>query len=169
MRSVSINDEPPAFDVEGPVRAEIFVVWLHGDRLELTGPDGPLPWVIQLDDVEHPVQSVERIISGLVGAPILVHSTSWRRDGPAVILSFVAVVSPEQAEGMASAPVPRAELARSEATRAPATIGHEQVLEHGLRHLAWLAEDDVVVAERLSPGWHRALADYVPEPFRNLP
>ena len=169
MRSVSINDEPPVFDVESLVRAEIFLVWLNGDQLELTGPDGPIPWVIQLDDVEHPVQAVERIVRGLVGAPLLVHSTSWRRDGAAVILSFVAVIGSEQRGGMASAPVPHAELARSEATSAPATIAHAQVLEHGLRHLAWLAQDDQVVAERLSPGWHRALADYVPEPFRNLP
>jgi hypothetical protein len=81
---------PPPLDVEGPVRAEIFLVWLNGDRLELTGPDGPVPWVIQLDDVEHPVDAVTRIIRGLVGPPLLVHSTSWRRNGPAVILSFLA-------------------------------------------------------------------------------
>jgi hypothetical protein len=159
---------PPPLDVEGPVRAEIFLVWLNGDRLELTGPDGPVPWVIQLDDVEHPVDAVTRIIRGLVGPPLLVHSTSWRRDGPAVILSFLAVISPEQTVGMPTAPIPRAELARSDATAAPATIHHAQVLEHGLRHLAWLAEDDEVVAGRLSHGWRLALAGYVPEPFRNL-
>ena len=70
---------------------------------------------------------------------------------------------------MASEPIQRSELARSEAISAPATIAHAQVLEHGLRHLAWLAEDDKVVAGRLSPEWRAALADYVPEPFRSLP
>ena len=29
---------PPAWDVEGPVQAEVFVVWLNDDVLELTGP-----------------------------------------------------------------------------------------------------------------------------------
>jgi hypothetical protein len=161
--------EPVPWDVEGPVRGEIFLVWLNGDRLELAGPDGPVPWIVQLDDVEHPVAAVERIVNGLVGEPLLVHSTSWRREGPAVLLSFVAVIGPGQARGMATEPIHRAELARSEAASAPTTVADAQVLEHGLRHLAWLAEDDEVVAGRLSPAWRKALADYVPEPFRSLP
>ena len=156
------------WDVEGPVRAEIFMIWLNGDRLELTGPDGATPWIVQLDDAEHPVEVVERIVSGLVGEPILLHSTSWRRDGSAVILSFVVVIGPEQLAGMATAPIRRAELARSGATRAPARIGQAQVLEHGLRHLAWLVQDDAVVAARLSVAWRAALANYIPEPFRSL-
>ena len=156
---------PDGWDVEGPVRAEVFMVWLNGERLELTGPDGAAPWMA---DSEHPVEAVDRIVSGLVGPPLLVHSTSWRRDRAAVILSFVAVIGPEQASGMASAPIPRAELARSDATRAPASMGHAQVLEHGLRHLAWLAQDDEVVAERLTGAWQDALAAYVPERFRSL-
>ena len=160
--------EPVPWDVEGSVRGEIFLVWLNGDRLELTGPDGPVPWIVQLDDVEHPVESADRIVRGLVGPPLLVHSTSWRREGAAVLLSFVVVIGPDQVKDMATAPIPRSELARSEATSAPATIAHAQVLEHGLRHLAWLAEDDEVVAGKLSPGWHRALAGYVPEPFRSF-
>ena len=144
------------------------MIWLNAERLELTGPDGAAPWILQLADGEHPVEAVERIVNGLVGPPLLVQSTSWRRDGTAVILSFVVVIGPEQVSGMASAPIRRAELARSDATRAPASIGHEQVLEHGLRHLAWLAQDDKVVTERLAGGWGNALAAYVPEPFRSL-
>jgi hypothetical protein len=160
-----VND---GWDVEGPIRAEIFMVWLSGGQPQLTGPDGPAPWIVQLHDVEHPVEVVERIVIGLVGPPIVLHSTSWRRDRAAVILSFVVVIGPEQVDGMASAPIGRAELARSEPTRAPASIGHAQVLEHGLRHLAWLAQDDEMVAGRLSPEWRAALTAYVPEPFRAL-
>lgn len=160
---------PVPWDVTGSVRGEIFLVWLNDDRLELTGPDGPVPWIVQLDDAEHPVESAGRIVRGWVGPPLLVHSTSWRREGAAVLLSFVAVIGPDQVKGMASAPIPRSELARSEATSAPVAIAYAQVLEHGLRHLAWLAEDDEVVAGKLSPGWHRALAGYVPEPFRSFP
>jgi len=37
-------------DVEGPVRAELFVVWLHGDQLELTGPCGAAPWLVELGE-----------------------------------------------------------------------------------------------------------------------
>ena len=107
-------------DVEGPVRAEIFMIWLNVDHLELTGPDGPAPWIVQIEDVEHPVEVVERIVTGLVGAPLLVHSTSWRRDAAAVILSFLVVIGPDQVGGMASQPIVRAELARSEALPRPA-------------------------------------------------
>ena len=113
--------------VEGPVQAEVFVVWLHGDVIELTGPDGPVPWLLELGATEHPVEVVDRIV----------------RDA-------------------------RTDLARSEATVAPRDIATDQVVEHALRHLAWLAEDDPVVREELSAGWKAALATYVPEPFRNL-
>ena len=159
---------PSGFDVEGPVQAEIFVVWLNGDHLELTGPDGPIPWLIELGSSDHPVAVVDRMVRDAVGQPRLVHSTSWRRDRDAVILSFVVVIDEEVVGEMASAPIGRAELARSEATAAPRDIAYQQVVEHGLRHLAWLVADDPVVAGELSDDWRRVLAEYVPEPFRAL-
>lgn len=159
---------PITFDVEGPVQAEVFVVWLNGDRIELSGPCGAAPWFIELTGGEHPVAVVERLARDALGPPKLVHSTSWRRDRDAVILSFVAVVDPEQVRSLESTPINRAELARSEATTAPADISSYQVLEHGLRHLSWLVRDDPVVARELSPEWHTALEPYVPEPFRTL-
>jgi hypothetical protein len=159
---------PDGFDVEGPVRAEIFVVWLNGDDLELTGPCGAAPWIVELGATDHPVGVVDRIVRDNVGEPRLVHSTSWRHDADSVILSFVVVIDADLVGGMESAPIGRADLARSAATAAPADIAHEQVVEHGLRHLAWLAVDDPVVAAELSGPWRTALAGYVPEPFRNL-
>jgi hypothetical protein len=42
------------------------------------------------------------------------------------------------------------------------------VVEHALRHVAWLAQDDDAVKAALSPSWLAALAGYVPEPFRHL-
>jgi len=104
----------------------------------------------------------------VVGEPLLVHSTSWRRDRDAVILSFVVVIDGALVGNLESVPVGRSELARSEARAAPREIAHAQVVEHGLRHLAWLAVDDPVVAVELSPRWKEILAGYVPEPFRNL-
>ena len=160
--------EPVEWDVEGPVQAEVFVLWLDGDRILLTGPDGPQPWIIQLGVTDHPVEIVDRIVRDVVGPPILVHSTSWRRDRGAVILSFVVAIPPELVGSMASVPIHRAELARSKATAAPRDIASEAVVEHGLRHLAWLVQDDPVVASELPPPWKPVLADYVPEPFRAL-
>jgi hypothetical protein len=103
-----------------------------------------------------------------MGEPILVHSTSWRRARGAVVLSFVVVNSDDQAPHLAGIPISRAELARSEATSAAKTIASAQVLEHGLRHLAWLAREDPVVINVLNEDWKRVLADYRPEPFRNI-
>ncbi len=158
----------PPWDVVGPVQGEVFVVWLNDSRLELTGPCGPDPWYIEVGDGDHPVDVVTRIVHDVVGPARLVHSTSWRRDRGAVILSFVVVIDPELAGGMDSRPVVRRELARAGATSAPREIDPAQVIEHGLRHLAWLAADDPVVREELPEPWHQVLAGYTPEPFRSL-
>jgi hypothetical protein len=83
-------------------------------------------------------------------------------------LSFVVVNSDDQAPQLVGVPISRSELARSGTTHAAKSIAAAQVLEHGLRHLAWLAREDEVVMAALSEGWKRALAEYVPEPFRNM-
>jgi hypothetical protein len=158
----------PTLDVRGPVQAEVFVVWLNDDRLELTGPCGAAPWIIELESAEHPVETVERIVRDVIGPARLVHSTSWRRDRDAVILSFLVVIGPDAVGAMASAPIERSDLARSGATSAPDRISHLQVLEHALRHLAWLAGDDPAVGAELSTAWRTRLAAYVPEPFKAL-
>jgi hypothetical protein len=64
--------------------------------------------------------------------------------------------------------VDRADLARGHATAAPVAVATGQVLEHGLRHLAWLVQDDPAVAGQLAGPWTAALAGYTPEPFRHL-
>jgi hypothetical protein len=159
---------PDGFDVEGPVQAEVFVVWLARGHLELTGPCGPAPWLIELAPTDHPVEVVTRIVQDVVGDPLLIHSTSWRRDREAVILSFVVVIDGDLVGSMASLPIGRSDLARGDATTAPREIATAQVVEHGLRHMAWLAKDDPLVAAGLPAGWRDLLAEYVPEPFRNL-
>lgn len=111
---------------------------------------------------------VRRLSTDLLGIPVLVHSTSWRRDRGTVLLSFVVVLHDDQARDNESVSIARAVLARGTATEAPSGVRAEQVIEHGLRHLAWLAKDDPSVSEALTPDWRRLLAAYVPEPFRHL-
>ena len=159
---------PDGFDVQGPVQAEVFVVWLADDHLELTGPCGAAPWLIEVGLAEHPVDIVTRMVSDAIGRPSLVHSTSWRRERDAVILSFVVVIDRSLVGSMASEPIERTALARGQASTAPREIVPTQVVEHGLRHMAWLAVDDPVVAAGLPAGWRALLETYVPEPFRNL-
>jgi hypothetical protein len=80
---------PSGWDVGSPVQAEVFVLRLENGRPALTGPCGPAPWLIELGGADHPVTVVDRIVRDVVGEPVLVHSTSWRRDRDAVILTFV--------------------------------------------------------------------------------
>jgi hypothetical protein len=144
------------------------VLRLAGGVPELAGPCGPAPWYVEVEPDDDPMEVVHRLARNLIGEPVLVHSTSWRRARRAVILSFVVVIPEGHAQEMAGVPVGRAELARSGATAGPLAVTHQQVLEHGLRHLAWLIRDDRVVRGALDEGWRRALADYVPQPFRHL-
>lgn len=153
----------------GPVQAEVFVLRLNLAGLpEMAGPCGPAPWYMEVGADDDPVEVVTRLSTGLLGQPLLTHSTSWRRARGSVILSFVVVIADDQAPELEGVPIERAELARSSATTAPASIAAIQVIEHGLRHLAWLAKDDPTVRAELSPAWHQALAGYVPEPFQHL-
>ena len=141
---------------------------LKGVSAELAGPCGPDPWYIEVGADQDPVEVVGRLSGNLMGEPLLVHSTSWRRARGSVILSFVVVNRDDQAPELPGIPIGRAELARSGATHAPISIAYQQVLEHGLRHLAWLVEDDATVRSVLSEEWKQVLGGYVPEPFRHL-
>jgi hypothetical protein len=62
--------------------------------------------------------------------------------------------------------VGRRELARGGATWPPERVAVGQVVEHALRHLAWLQAEDPAVAAALEPAWRRRLREYRPEPFR---
>jgi hypothetical protein len=150
------------------VQAEVFVLRLNDSRPELAGPCGPDPWYIEVGADDDPVEVVAGLATNLMGAPLLVHSTSWRRARGSVILSFVVVNHDGQAPNLPGIPVSRAELARSSATHAATAIAHQQVLEHGLRHLAWLIQDDETVRAVLNEEWRRALSTYTPEPFRHM-
>ncbi len=156
------------FDVEGPVRAEVFVVAMEGGRLVLTGPDGPQAWHVQTHGEGHPMDEVRAVVERALGNVGLFHSTSWRWDHGSVVLTFLAVIPPQAVGDMAAVTIDRTDLARSEATRAPEAIGSGQVLEHALRHLAWLAREDDIVRAALDDAWHALLAAYVPAPFEQL-
>jgi hypothetical protein len=146
----------------------VFVLRLAGARPELAGPCGPDPWYVEVGADDDPVDVVSRLARTLMGEPLLVHSTSWRRARGSVILSFVVVNHGGQAAELTGIPIGRAVLARSSATHAAPAIAHQQVLEHGLRHLAWLVKDDETVRSVLGEEWKAVLAGYVPEPFRHL-
>ena len=160
--------ELSVWPVEGPVQAEVFVLRMRAGAPELAGPCGPEPWYLEVAMDEDPMEVVKRLSTNLLGAPLLVHSTSWRRARGGVVLSFIVVIGDDQAEQLPGVPIERAELARAAATEAPRSIAATQVIEHGLRHLSWLVREDAVVQSVLDDSWKRVLAGYVPEPFQHI-
>lgn len=116
-----------------------------------------------------PEQVAAEALQRLGIQPIILHSTSWRHSHGEVVLTYVAVVAEDAAapDSWHAMLVEHAELARGGAVTPPTAIDISQVLEHALRHLAWLMHDDDEVRAAL-PGWEEALAGYVPEPFRAL-
>jgi hypothetical protein len=99
--------------------------------------------------------------------PVVVHSTSWRTVEDRLILTYLAVVDAPERPGqhLTEVPVLRGDLARGERLAAPTHIDVDAVIEHALRHLRWLVDDDEIVRDAL-PDWPAVLEDYRPEPFR---
>lgn len=102
--------------------------------------------------------------------PFVAHSTSWRFDYELVLtyLVLLPTLHAEPPTGFEVHVVGRESLARGELAAPPPRIGVEQVLEHALRHLAWLAGDDPAIRQLLARSWLEALAVYQPEPFRSV-
>jgi hypothetical protein len=114
-----------------------------------------------------PAEAIVDAVAALGLAPVMVHSTSWRVVDRRVVLTFlVAIDAPGGLPpGIDAESVARADLARGHATGPPAEVHISHVVEHGLRHLAWLLREDGAIAAAL-PSWADALAAYEPEPFR---
>lgn len=146
---------------------EAIVLYLDGDGIRHLFPHGlqtvRVPWDPDLDPHEVVVDAVADL--GLL--PIMVHSTSWRVVHPLLLLTFLVAVEPPQQipDSFENELVMRTELARGRAIGPPPQVHLSQVVEHGLRHLAWLVREDDAIHEALVR-WSRALSGYEPEPFR---
>jgi len=146
---------------------EAIVLYLDADGIQHLSPHGRetvrAPWEPDLD----PTESIVDAIAELGLAPIMVHSTSWRVVRRQLVLTFLVVIEcPDHLPDTHEVElVTRAELARGGATAPPAAVHLSQVVEHGLRHLAWLVTEDDTIREALLD-WSRPLTPYRPEPFR---
>ena len=140
---------------------------LDGDGILHVSPYGRetvrAPWDPDLD----PTEAIVDAVAGLGLAPLMVHSTSWRIVRRELLLTFLVVVEPpEQLPGTFEVErVARAELARGGPTAPPTAVHLSQVVEHGLRHLAWLVAEDAAIHDALA-AWAGPLGEYRPEPFR---
>ncbi len=148
---------------------EILPVALGKGRLISLRPDCADSFLIGWPAGRKPEEVAARAIESLGFRPVVLHSTSWRHAETEVVLTYLAVVAADYAlpDSWETAPVTRAELARGDTTTPPAAITAGQVLEHALRHLAWLHGEDEAVTRAL-PGWSDCLRVYSAEPFRAL-
>jgi hypothetical protein len=146
---------------------EAVVLYLDGDGIRHLSPRGRQTVRADWDPDLDPHESIVDAVAELGLTPVMVHSTSWRVVRQLVVLTFLVVVDrpDELPAGCEFELVARAELARGRATAPPPDVHLSQVVEHGLRHLAWLVREDDAIHDALR-GWSRALAEYEPEPFR---
>lgn len=116
-----------------------------------------------------PHWEVERLLGG---APTrVIHSTSWRVDGPRVILTYIAVVDIGddivKGEWPDAQPISRLLFRAAgkpyphEAT-APPVPRDIDVMFHALRHLAYLLQHDDAVAAAVDDYWVAHLAPLEP-------
>ena len=145
---------------------EILPVALAGRTIEYWRPIHADSFVVGWPAGARPEEIARATVEQLGLDPVVLHSTSWRHGGGEVVLTYLAVVTVRTPpEEWLAVPVARAELARGDATAPPPVIGIEQVVEHGLRHLAWLLREDPAVQQGAG-AWRELLAGYEPEPFR---
>ena len=148
---------------------EVLPVALEGGAIVSLKPAHADSFVVGWPAGAKPEETAAQVLGMLGLTPQVLHSTSWRHAGTEVVLTYLAVLDPGCAlpDSWVATPVAHTELARGDETTPPPTIAVDQVLEHALRHLAWLSREDEVIGRAL-PGWTRVLAGYVPEPFRAL-
>lgn len=168
MDSIESEERSQEFP-NGGVAIEILIVALNDGDLVKLQPGQADSFIFPWFSGQRPEQTAAQAIELLGLQPLMLHSTSWRHRNDEVVLTYVTVVGPDDELPLfrRAAPVSRIELARGDAIAPPESIAIDQVLEHALRHLAWLFTDDAAVFQALSD-WAEILQDYNPEPFRAL-
>jgi hypothetical protein len=146
---------------------EAIVLCLDGEGILHVSPHGAetvrAPWDPDLD----PMESIVDVVADLGMVPVMALSTSWRIVERELLLTFLVIV--ERPDRLLPTHeierVPRAELARGGPTTAPSAVHLGQVVERGLRHLAWLVAEDDAIHQALG-AWSVPLGEYRPAPFR---
>lgn len=148
-----------------PVAADDAGVWLLSGKAPLLS--APIP---QDSDPHYEVEWLLGRLWPLSGGVSLVHSTSWRPDGPHVVLTYVAVIdtpAPVLSDWSGAAPI--SALLLESVGPMPTNAAHDaprprhiDVLVHAVRHLRFLQEFDATAADALPPAWDAHLAKLRP-------
>jgi hypothetical protein len=149
---------------------EVLPVGLRDGRLFWLRPVHAPTLRVGISRSAEPGQIVLDVVAWYPLSPRVVHSTSWRYEEGRIVLTYVVVIDPPQhlpPNSLELVPVNRSDLARGSSVAPAKAITVEAVLEHAIRHLAWLSHDDPAIATALAD-WSDALESYHPEPFQAL-
>ncbi|WP_120317023.1 hypothetical protein [Catellatospora citrea] len=149
-----------------PVAADEHGIWLLSGQ-DAWRPATPVPG----DSEPHAEVELALTTRGVcLEALRVVHSTSWRTDGPGVMLTYMALVTtrglvrdgwPEALPLSARVADAVGKPPTNAAVEAPAPR-YIDVLMHGLRHLRFLVEHDATASAAMGESWHRHLAEFEP-------
>lgn len=160
--------EPMCVRVEiWPLAADDVGIWL------LSGDDAWRP-ALPVGAASEPHAEVELALLGNgveESSVVLLHSTSWRTDGPAVVLTYVVVLQPSS--GLVRDDWPEA---RPVSAQLPGAVGkppvnsptappaprYVDVLLHAIRHLRFLLDTDSAARDALSGPWRQHLQHLEP-------
>jgi len=153
--------EPMTTRVEvWPVAADEAGIWL------LSGADAWRPNLpVPADSEPHAEVELTLAQNGAGEGVALLHSTSWRVDGPTVVLTYVAAIRPRGLvlDAWPDAKPVSLELAEAIGPATPhgpaevPTPSYAHVLLHALRHLAFLRDTDATSRQAFDRNWLRHL------------
>ncbi|GAA2347133.1 hypothetical protein [Dactylosporangium salmoneum] len=155
------------------VYPEVWPVAADAKGLWLISGDGPwrpaLP--IYADGDVHQEVELELSSNGIDRADVvLLHSTSWRADGPAIVLTYIAIVrkpgyvrqnwpGAEPISPLLPAAVGKPPTHAADEAPAPRYV---DCLLHAIRHVAFLRDRDATAAAVLDEHWLSALSGLDP-------
>lgn len=146
-----------------PLAADDLGIWL------VSGEDAWRPSLPVMSDSEpHAEVELELASRGVKEHLILLHSPSWRPDGPSMVVTYVAVLQPNDlvidtwpaARPMSTTVVDQAGLPGPGPTIDPPTPRYIDVLMHAVRHLRFLLDNDAGARGALAEPWPRHLAQF---------
>jgi hypothetical protein len=157
-------------DPADPARSiEIWPVVLTAGQV-LRRPEGPLRVAARIGAGRHAHDLVIAEVTAQLGrAPRYVHSTSWRAEQDALVLTYLAVVTgtapPPGWTEVTPAVVPPDP---GDPLRPPQRIRPDDVLDHALGHLAFLIEHRTTERGLFAPAERALLRGWTPRPAGEL-
>ena len=147
-----------------PVAADRVGIWL------ISGDDAWRTMAVAADSEPHFELELELMARGVRDRVTLMHSTSWRIDGPRLIVTYMAVVQAgDLVRGIWPGARPITTTLADAVGRPPTHAATEppapryiDVLMHGLRHVKYLQEHDATIAAAMGELWRQHLAPFEP-------